>query len=346
MLDSDITTVKSTATPIQHELENNHQALPISWYPVCKSSELKKRKIKLLELFDGQWIIYRTQSGKPVVQSRYCCHMGVDLLCGKINGERLICPMHDWEFNSEGVCVKTPSDDPIPRAAKQNTLTCVERYGIVFVHWGDDILFDIPSFPGLVEPMLDNAYCRVAPTPFLSIMLNAFDVHHMKYVHGREVTDTPVLNNLHGCHMGIDLTTRVLLKHWNDYLTRLLGFSTAHIRFDCWSGNMIMVSNYSAKFRVLLALAPVDSDRCKVFFVGAMEQHRLSRIARIFKRVQLYLTGVLGREFLKLDIPIFTGMRPKPGVLLKEADAFAIIFWQHWKRLPRQVVASDGKSAA
>jgi len=333
-------------TPQWNDKENatHSESLPMSWYPVCKTNELKKGQVKLVELFERQWIVFRTRSDKVVVQSRYCCHMGVDLLCGKVIGENLLCPMHRWEFNSDGLCVKIPSEEPIPKAAKQDTLPCVERYGVVFVFWGKEILFDIPNFPGLIEPMVDKAYFRVAPTPVTSIMLNAFDIHHLKYVHGREVIEKPHISSSHSCHLAIDMTTRVLLNHWNDYITRALGFKTAHIRFDCWSGNLIMVTNHSAKFRVLLALSPLNNDSCKVYFIGAMDQHRLNFFERLLKRWRLRATSFLGKEFLKLDIPFFTGMQPKPGTLLKDADAYAVKFWQHWQRLPRKKIPAEKRS--
>jgi len=315
----------------------NNNALPVSWYPVMLSRQLKKRQVKLIDGFDGQWIIFRSEQGKAVAFSRYCCHMGVDLLCAKVNGDKLVCPMHEWHFADNGACVQIPCDEDIPKSARQDTLPCVERYGVIFVYWGkeQDIEFDIPNYPELIEPMVDRSYCRIAPTPFLSIMLNAFDVHHMKHVHHREVIGKPLISKLGRCHMSIDMTTRVLLKSWNDYLTRLLGFKQASIRFDCWGGNLIVVSNYSAKFRVLIALAPHDENSCKVYFIGAMEQHGANFAQRALLRMRLKATGFLGREFLKLDLPVFTGMQAKPGVLLKEADTYAIKFWQHWKQLPR-----------
>jgi len=312
------------------------KSLPQSWYPLLKSKQLKKGQIKLIELFNKQWILFRTQSGDPVVCSRYCCHMGVDLLCGKVVNNNLICPMHRWEFNNQGHCIKMPSDEPIPKSAKQSTLPCHERFGVIFVFWGNKALFEIPSFPGLIDPMIDKPHFQTAPTPFVSIMLNAFDIHHLKYVHSREVIEKPIISSYNNNHLAIDLTTRVLLNRWTDYLTRMLGFKIAHIRFDCWGGNLIMVTNKSARFRVLLALAPISETHCNVFFIGAMEKHNLNLLKRVLRRMRLIGTCFLGKEFLRLDIPMFTGMQPKAGTLLKEADACAVRFWQHWKRLPRK----------
>lgn len=315
----------------------SHNDLPYSWYPVILSHELKNGQIKLIDSFDQQWIIFRNQQGKAVVFSRYCCHMGVDLLCAKVKGAQLICPMHEWRFAEDGACTQIPTQDPIPRAARQDTLPCVERYGIVFVYWGDKqaIAFDVPSYPELHQPMLDRAYYRTAYTPFLSIMLNAFDINHMKSVHHREVIEQPIVSKQHQCHLAIDMTTKVLPIRWTDHLTRLMGFRQANIRFDCWGGNLIMVSNFSAKFRVLLALAPTHDQHCKVYFVGAMEQLNFNPWQRLLRRLRLKATSFLGREFLKLDLPVFNGMQPKPGVLLKSADKYAIRFWQHWQQLPR-----------
>ena len=340
----DLSLLKSPNSDAFTEPRPNSDSLPMSWYPVAKSNDLKKGRIKAIDLFKQQWIVYRNFSGKVCVVSRYCCHMGVDLVNGKVVADRLVCPMHLWEFNADGACVDSPVAESIPKSAKQATLPCCELYGVIFVFWGKEILFELPKYPGLIEPMTDKPHYQLAATPYLSIMLNAFDIHHLKHVHNREVVKDPLISSEHNAHLAIDLLVRVILKRWTDYITRLLGFKTANIRFDCWGGNLIMVSNHSAKFRVLLALAPASDTTCHVYFIGAMEQHHLTPLTRLLKRAQLYATSFLGKEFLKLDIPIFAGMQPKAGVLLKEADAAAVKFWQHWKRLPRREIISNKSS--
>ncbi|MGD8568198.1 MAG: Rieske 2Fe-2S domain-containing protein [Gammaproteobacteria bacterium] len=316
-------------------------SLPQSWYPVCRSRDLKKGRVKLVEQFAGQWIMYRNDDGQAVVVSRYCCHMGVDLQCARVVGDNLVCPLHQWEFDTEGVCTRIPAGDPIPKAARQQTLPCIEKYGIVFVFWGDDDCFDIPAFPGLQSPMFDKVRLIGLGAPYESITLNGFDSYHFEYIHNRKILGEPALASDQHHHLAIDFVTKVKLRRWPDYVSRLLGFTTFDMRLDCWGGNLIIVSNKSTGFRALLALAPVDDNNCKVYFVGAMEQKGGNIGKRIAKRLYLWATSVLGKHFLDPDKPVITGMRPKPGVLLKDSDRCAIRFWQYWKALPRKSVAKQ-----
>ena len=69
--------------------DNDSMTLPQSWYPVCRSSDVKLKQVRLISLFDKQWVLYRTTKGEISALARYCCHMGVDLTCGRVEGEHL-----------------------------------------------------------------------------------------------------------------------------------------------------------------------------------------------------------------------------------------------------------------
>lgn len=345
MQNANLLLIKNDKVPRLGNIEESDYALPQSWYPVFRSKDIKKGQIKLINVFGGQWVIYRNYDNQLAVHSRYCCHMGVDMLCAKVVGNNIMCPLHRWEFNTKGTCEKIPAGDPIPKSAKQQTLPCDERYGIVFVFWGNDAIFQLPAFPGLEDPIVDKVRLIDLDAPYESITLNGFDAHHFQYIHNREIEGEPIITANNHYHLAIDFLTKVNLRRWPDYITRLLGFRNIKMRLDCWGGNLIMVSNDSTQFRALLALTPLNEYSCRVYFVGAMDRQGDNLGARSIRRVYLRANSILGKNFLDPDKPVITGMRPRPGVLLKESDRPTIRFWQYWKGLPRKIIKPETRQA-
>src|SRR5689334_12746040 len=92
---------------------------PKSWYPLCRSSELNPRQVIKREAFGTALAVFRTQSGKVAAVRSECVHMGADLSRGHVTGERLQCPLHEWEYGLEGVCEHIPATTTIPPRARQ-----------------------------------------------------------------------------------------------------------------------------------------------------------------------------------------------------------------------------------
>ena len=65
----------------------DHPSFPASWYPLCRSSELKRRQVLGLEAFGFDLAVFRTASGKVVALQAQCVHMGADLSRGRVVGE-------------------------------------------------------------------------------------------------------------------------------------------------------------------------------------------------------------------------------------------------------------------
>ena len=94
-------------------------SFPKSWYPLCRSSELKPRQILKRKAFGDSWAVFRTERGQLGAVQAQCIHMGADLSRGRVVGERLQCPLHEWEYNASGVCEHIPAESVVPARARQ-----------------------------------------------------------------------------------------------------------------------------------------------------------------------------------------------------------------------------------
>ena len=73
--------------------------IPFGWYAVAFSDELSIKEVKPLYFFAKDLVLYRTESGIPVLLDAFCPHLGAHLgHGGEVHGESIACPFHGWEF--------------------------------------------------------------------------------------------------------------------------------------------------------------------------------------------------------------------------------------------------------
>jgi phenylpropionate dioxygenase-like ring-hydroxylating dioxygenase large terminal subunit len=169
--------------PTDLEIE---RALRRAWFPVARMADLEKpRRVDLL----GETLVaYLTDSGDPRVATDRCAHRGASLADGHVDGDRIVCPYHGWEWRGhDGRCVHIPSlgdGAGIPSKALLPAYRAEERWGLVWCCL-DDPAVELPSPPALVglewthapgRPMTVSAGPRAATENFR-------DVAHFPFVH-------------------------------------------------------------------------------------------------------------------------------------------------------------------
>ena len=58
---------------------NTTPDFPMGWYSVARSYELQVGEVKRVHAFDREFALYRTRSGKAVLQDAFCPHLGAHL---------------------------------------------------------------------------------------------------------------------------------------------------------------------------------------------------------------------------------------------------------------------------
>src|SRR4051794_19402152 len=92
---------------------------PASWYCIGRVRDLDKSPMVFSLPENRMFAAYRTSTGESAVLAGRCSHLGADLSRGKVSGQNLCCPLHGWEYNPKGVCVRIPATTTIPAFAKQ-----------------------------------------------------------------------------------------------------------------------------------------------------------------------------------------------------------------------------------
>ncbi len=111
---------------------------PTGWYLLTESGALAPGAVMPLRYFGRELVLYRTQSGEPVMFDAYCPHLGAHLgFGGVVEGECLRCPFHSWRFDPAGTCDDIPyrTSERLP-AATVATWPLHETSGLILAYFG------------------------------------------------------------------------------------------------------------------------------------------------------------------------------------------------------------------
>ena len=113
------------------------------WFALAPADEVGAAPLEA-EAGGVHWVAYRPARGGPpsVVEAR-CPHRLVRLAHGSVEGGRLRCPYHGWEFGQDGLCAVIPSNGPdaaVPPRARLRTPWAVRE--------DDGVVWIAPTAPG------------------------------------------------------------------------------------------------------------------------------------------------------------------------------------------------------
>jgi nitrite reductase/ring-hydroxylating ferredoxin subunit len=316
---------------------------PQSWYPLCLSKQLKNGAIKVVQIFDQTLLVFRGESGAVAVISRHCPHMGTDLANGKVVKNSIRCPLHHWQFNQEGECQKVASAQ-VFQEDKILSFKVIEKYGIVYFFFGENILFDVP------DTVFDDDYCyskaQIAfmKNPYQAVTMNGFDAQHFQNVHNRIVMGDIKIESKSPFHLSINLAALVAGKNFYDRFMRLCGYNILDVKIESWGANLILVTNISGGYVALLSLLPHD-DENSLMFITVMRRKRKTTFGRILQNVEMFFYSHLAHFFLKPDMAVLKNIKLEKRQLLQNKDGSVLRFWEYFDSLPKlsSTILSSGK---
>lgn len=182
--------------------------IPIGWYAIAWSNELRRGEVKPVTAFARELVLFRTRSGKAVVQDPYCPHMGAHLGHeGRVVGESIACPFHGWQFDASGACVEIPYCSEIPERAQVRSWQVHEVNEMIFVWYhpgGAPPAWQVRELPEFTSPdWSESRHIEFdIPVHVQDMCENTCDPVHFKYVH--QQPDVPP------AEVGIDADGRIM----------------------------------------------------------------------------------------------------------------------------------------
>jgi 3-ketosteroid 9alpha-monooxygenase subunit A len=177
-----------------------YTAFPFAWYFCCFGDDLPAGTVRSFRYLARDLVAWRTDDGVPHVAGAYCPHLGAHLgFGGRVEGDRLVCPYHWWEYDGEGRNVRIPYSTRCNQKARLTMYPTAERNGMVWFWYhprGEEPLWELPELPECSDPAYTD-YMRaewIVTCPWQELAENGPDFIHLRTVHG--AADVPELEAL------------------------------------------------------------------------------------------------------------------------------------------------------
>ena len=159
------------------------------WY-ACEFSSGITNKPKRITMLSQDFVLYRNSKGQVVALKDQCPHRGAALSLGRVEGDCIRCLYHGWKYQSDGTCIEIPSNQPgmlIPKRACVNTYRVQEKYGLVWLFWGDLPEKESPPLPPLPEFGDSTFRCVYGDfrwnAHYTRVLDNIIDISHLPFIH-------------------------------------------------------------------------------------------------------------------------------------------------------------------
>jgi phenylpropionate dioxygenase-like ring-hydroxylating dioxygenase large terminal subunit len=155
------------------------------WHPIARAEDIKGNTITPARLLGEDLILWRSGSDILVWQD-LCIHRGTPLSMGHIEGKRVACGYHGWQYDASGQCVHIPAhpDQVPPAKARVKSYPVQERYGLIWTTLGEPSK-NIPAF----SEWDNSAFHKIACGPYIfnasapRAIENFVDVAHFPILH-------------------------------------------------------------------------------------------------------------------------------------------------------------------
>jgi phenylpropionate dioxygenase-like ring-hydroxylating dioxygenase large terminal subunit len=157
------------------------------WYVILESKELKKEKPLRVKRLNENLVLWRDENRSVCCIDDRCCHRGVSLSCGKIINGKIECPFHGFIYNKSGKVDVIPANGrnkPVPSTMKVRAYSTYEKYGLIWMWWGDDDKRTAePFFFSELEQFSYSTFKDHWNVHYSRAIENQLDVVHLPFVH-------------------------------------------------------------------------------------------------------------------------------------------------------------------
>ncbi|GAB4340146.1 MAG: aromatic ring-hydroxylating dioxygenase subunit alpha [Cyanophyceae cyanobacterium] len=249
------------------------------WYVVASSRELTDRPLAV-ELWGHELVLYRDRGGRAIALEDRCPHRFVKLSDGQVQGDRLECVYHGWQFAADGTCAEVPylaANQKLP-PCRIPTYPVREQDGFIWLYPGE-----VPRDRPLPEPMALpewdhlNYIASVATIDcrghFSFLIENLMDMHHGRLHDDYQAWASAKLDRLEASGDRVDAHYTAQSYYRIDQIWSVAQLFipalrqphpeplTVSYRYPHWS------SSLGEEFRIYCLFCPVSRDRTRAYLV-------------------------------------------------------------------------------
>jgi nitrite reductase/ring-hydroxylating ferredoxin subunit len=292
------------------------------WYAIARSEDVAPGQVIGRDFLAGRAIVYRGESGTPVVMSAWCRHLGADLSLGKVIGEDMRCAFHHWQYGADGVCTKIPASDKIPKAARLFKFPTAEKWGLIWAFNGDKPLFEVPDFPSYDAASLDFRTAEAFDLPVEPWVpfTNSMDFQHLRVLHGLKIDCNPDQIQVGPYKIEYDVRFEDPNLGVFDQSIRVTGTNTIALAGKLNGMNVLSMATGT----------PTPDGRTHGWSVTATP---LSEGDADTRAQRIQLGQAFFHRLIEEDEPIMSTIRFREGLLI-DADRALAMFFQYVKKFP------------
>ncbi|OYD69543.1 Rieske-like 2Fe-2S protein [Rhodococcus sp. OK302] len=310
---------------------------PTGWFQIGWSAELAVGEVKPMLYFGQDLVAYRTVSGRLVVLNAYCEHLGANLAYGgKVQGDDIECPFHNWRWSPEGRNTCIPYQDSTNRVRRIQSWSVQEMDGVMYL-WhdaeGNSPQYPVPSVFGLFEESGPRErYHETYPDGIFEkgelpvhpqyVIENGVDFAHFKYVHRTDEIPTVTMREFGEHTLQTELALKYKHRNESGEIVTVHGITKGYLL-----GVGISYSYASGVGEIcsLTAVTPIDDKKSVVRF-SAWASREADDDQMLAKRRRSAISQ------LKADVAIWEHQRytEPPGLATAEAAGFREI--RQWAR--------------
>src|ERR1051326_1625355 len=327
---------------------NSFPAYPASWYLFCRANDLHKPCSK--RILSRQLVAFRTRGGRVAIIAAHCSHMGADLGCGKVIGESIQCPFHNWSYGADGVCQHVPGGANVPAFARQTCYPAIERHGYVFFFNGVEPLFPLPFFLGEnpEDFSAGTVFSYVSDCTWFVNAAHGYDTQHFDAVHDRKLLAPPAIDCPSAFARRNRYRAEVLGRTKLDKILRIAAGQTVEITITNWGGTFVVIAGdfERAHSRFIIATQPLDGGKtlCEGIVFAPRAKNPLVRA--LLEPAALALRRFFTFGYLKDEAGRLLGTHYNPATMIPH-DRDMIDFFDWLVALPQGVrqpaTSQDGK---
>jgi vanillate O-demethylase monooxygenase subunit len=124
------------------------------WYVAATSDEVGPTLMGR-RLLGMPVVLYRRGSGEVVAMEDRCIHRAFPLSAGHLEGDRVVCGYHGFEYDPDGRCVAVPSQENVLQGAGVRTYPVQEDAPFIWIWLGEPgvaALRPLPRTPWFADP--------------------------------------------------------------------------------------------------------------------------------------------------------------------------------------------------
>ena len=160
------------------------------WYCSALSKEIGAKPVGRV-ICEKPVVIFRTETGPIAALEDRCAHRQAPLSLGNVIGDDIQCCYHGFTFDRSGICVHIPHQEKIPSGARVESYPVVERWGYVWLWFGNPERADsdkIPKLPWTEDANLRTVFFHFPVKANFQLMAdNLLDVSHTDFLHRQSI---------------------------------------------------------------------------------------------------------------------------------------------------------------